>query len=139
MDHGGRCLSLSRWTSRATDGVLVHQSELLQNNSVVVQGRAGVLLVDPGGSRLGWLKQASNSPTENLRLAARIAESFPRLDVQVNNVGAGPGSRQLTRDGYETILALNFVAPSTAVRGTYFVHLRIPCRLVGCVWGGAWG
>ena len=30
------------------DGVLVHQSELLQNNSVVVQGAAGVLLVDPG-------------------------------------------------------------------------------------------
>ena len=29
-------------------GVLVHQSELLQNNTVVVQGRAGVLLVDPG-------------------------------------------------------------------------------------------
>jgi glyoxylase-like metal-dependent hydrolase (beta-lactamase superfamily II) len=28
--------------------VLVHQSELLQNNSVVVQGRAGVLLIDPG-------------------------------------------------------------------------------------------
>ena len=32
----------------ATDGVLIHQSELLQNNTVVVQGRAGVLLVDPG-------------------------------------------------------------------------------------------
>jgi glyoxylase-like metal-dependent hydrolase (beta-lactamase superfamily II) len=28
--------------------VLVHQSELLENNTVVVQGRAGVLLVDPG-------------------------------------------------------------------------------------------
>ena len=30
------------------EGVLVHRSELLQNNSVVVQGRDGVLLVDPG-------------------------------------------------------------------------------------------
>lgn len=30
------------------EGVLVHQSELLQNNSVVVQDGAGVLLVDPG-------------------------------------------------------------------------------------------
>src|SRR4029450_13151689 len=30
------------------EGVLVHQSELLQNNTVVVQGRAGVLLIDPG-------------------------------------------------------------------------------------------
>jgi glyoxylase-like metal-dependent hydrolase (beta-lactamase superfamily II) len=30
------------------EGVLVHQSELLENNAVVVQGRSGVLLVDPG-------------------------------------------------------------------------------------------
>jgi glyoxylase-like metal-dependent hydrolase (beta-lactamase superfamily II) len=33
---------------RIAEGVLVHQSELLQNNTVVVQGRAGVLLIDPG-------------------------------------------------------------------------------------------
>ncbi|WP_405063828.1 MBL fold metallo-hydrolase [Kribbella sp. NBC_01505] len=33
---------------RVANGVLVHQSELLRNNAVVVQGRAGVLLVDPG-------------------------------------------------------------------------------------------
>jgi len=30
------------------DGVLVHQSELLENNAVIVEGRAGVLLIDPG-------------------------------------------------------------------------------------------
>jgi glyoxylase-like metal-dependent hydrolase (beta-lactamase superfamily II) len=28
--------------------MLIHQSELLQNNTVVVQGNAGVLLIDPG-------------------------------------------------------------------------------------------
>jgi glyoxylase-like metal-dependent hydrolase (beta-lactamase superfamily II) len=33
---------------QVAEGVLVHQSELLQNNTVVVQGRGGVLLVDPG-------------------------------------------------------------------------------------------
>ncbi len=33
---------------QVADGVLIHQSELLQNNAVVVQGWAGVLLVDPG-------------------------------------------------------------------------------------------
>src|SRR5918992_2782327 len=33
---------------QVTEGVLVHQSELLQNNAVVVRGRAGVLLIDPG-------------------------------------------------------------------------------------------
>ena len=33
---------------QVADGVLVHRSELLQNNAVVVQGGAGVLLIDPG-------------------------------------------------------------------------------------------
>ena len=33
---------------QVAEGVLTHQSELLENNAVVVQGRAGVLLVDPG-------------------------------------------------------------------------------------------
>ncbi|WP_214401073.1 MBL fold metallo-hydrolase [Pseudonocardia lacus] len=33
---------------QVADGVHVHQSELLRNNAVVVQGRAGALLVDPG-------------------------------------------------------------------------------------------
>src|SRR5918992_2549488 len=42
---------------QAAKGVLVHQSELLQNNAVVVQGRAGVLLIDPGiqGSEMACL------------------------------------------------------------------------------------
>lgn len=33
---------------QVAEGVLVHQSELLLNNTIVVQGRAGVLLVEPG-------------------------------------------------------------------------------------------
>ena len=33
---------------QVAEGVLIHQSELLENNAVVVQGRAGVLLIDPG-------------------------------------------------------------------------------------------
>ena len=34
--------------TQVADGVLVHRSELLANNAVVVQGPIGVLLVDPG-------------------------------------------------------------------------------------------
>lgn len=34
--------------NQVADGVSVHQSELLQNNAVVVRGRDGVLLIDPG-------------------------------------------------------------------------------------------
>ncbi|GGS67504.1 MBL fold metallo-hydrolase [Nonomuraea spiralis] len=34
--------------TRVAEGVLVHQSEFVQSNAIVVRGRAGVLLVDPG-------------------------------------------------------------------------------------------
>ena len=33
---------------QVAEGVLIHESEFCQSNAVVVQGRAGVLLVDPG-------------------------------------------------------------------------------------------
>jgi len=33
---------------QVAEGVLTHQSGFLQSNAVVVQGRAGVLLIDPG-------------------------------------------------------------------------------------------
>ncbi|GAA3831671.1 hypothetical protein GCM10022226_61000 [Sphaerisporangium flaviroseum] len=33
---------------QVADGVLVHESEFCQSNAVVVHGRAGVLLIDPG-------------------------------------------------------------------------------------------
>jgi glyoxylase-like metal-dependent hydrolase (beta-lactamase superfamily II) len=43
--------------TQVAESVLVHQSELLQNNAVVVQGRAGALLIDPGitGSEMACL------------------------------------------------------------------------------------
>jgi glyoxylase-like metal-dependent hydrolase (beta-lactamase superfamily II) len=34
--------------TQVADGVLVHESEFIKSNSVIVQGRDGVLLVDPG-------------------------------------------------------------------------------------------
>jgi glyoxylase-like metal-dependent hydrolase (beta-lactamase superfamily II) len=37
--------------THVAEGVLVHESEFLQSNAVVVQGRDGVLLVDPGITR----------------------------------------------------------------------------------------
>jgi glyoxylase-like metal-dependent hydrolase (beta-lactamase superfamily II) len=33
---------------QVTEGVLIHESEFCQSNAVVVQGRAGVLLIDSG-------------------------------------------------------------------------------------------
>jgi len=33
---------------QVAEGVLIHESEFMQSNAVVVQGQAGVLLIDPG-------------------------------------------------------------------------------------------
>jgi glyoxylase-like metal-dependent hydrolase (beta-lactamase superfamily II) len=33
---------------QVAEGVLIHESEFIQSNALVVQGRAGVLLIDPG-------------------------------------------------------------------------------------------
>jgi hypothetical protein len=33
---------------QVAEGVLIHESEFCQSNTVVVHGRAGVLLIDPG-------------------------------------------------------------------------------------------
>jgi glyoxylase-like metal-dependent hydrolase (beta-lactamase superfamily II) len=37
--------------TQIAEGVLVHESECIQSNAVVVQGNAGVLLIDPGITR----------------------------------------------------------------------------------------
>ena len=44
------------------------------------------------------------------RLAARVADSYPRLDVLVNNVGGFWAHRHVTADGLERTFALNHLA-----------------------------
>ncbi|MFI2364979.1 MBL fold metallo-hydrolase [Promicromonospora sp. NPDC019610] len=58
--------------TEVADGVLVHRSELLRNNSVVVRGRDGVLVVDAGitGAEMACLANDLNS------LALPVAAGF---------------------------------------------------------------
>ncbi|WP_405407970.1 hypothetical protein [Streptomyces sp. NBC_01124] len=82
---------------QVAEGVLIHQSELLENNSVVVQGRDGVLLVDAGitGAEMTCL-------ANDLRELGRpVAAGFSRhpegvaddVDVLI------PGHGSVARDG----------------------------------------
>ena len=48
----------------------------------------------------------------NLVLARGLLDRLDRLDLLVNNVGALHERRQVTADGYEATLAVNFVAPA---------------------------
>jgi NAD(P)-dependent dehydrogenase (short-subunit alcohol dehydrogenase family) len=49
--------------------------------------------------------------------AADIAAAKPRIDVLINNAGAMFARRQITPDGFERTLALNYVAPFVLTHG----------------------
>lgn len=52
-----------------------------------------------------------SSQTEVRRLAGEVLQTYPRIDVLVNNVGGYWNSRHVTADGLEHTFALNHLAP----------------------------
>ncbi|GAB3131537.1 SDR family NAD(P)-dependent oxidoreductase [Microbispora hainanensis] len=76
-----------------------------------------------------------SSLAEVRRLAARIAETHDRLDVLVNNAGIGfhvdGTSQQLSADGHELRLAVNYLAPVLLTRELLVLLRRgAPSRVV---------
>jgi glyoxylase-like metal-dependent hydrolase (beta-lactamase superfamily II) len=63
---------------QVAEGVLIHESEFCQSNAVVVQGRAGVLLIDPGvlGSELAAEQVTAVLPELG---EARLRDGLARL------------------------------------------------------------
>ncbi|WP_246277685.1 MBL fold metallo-hydrolase [Phytohabitans rumicis] len=72
--------------------MLVHQSELLQNNTVVVQGRAGVLLIDAGitGGEMACL---ANDLSELGQPVVAGFSTHPDWDHVLWHAGLGEGPR----------------------------------------------
>ena len=64
---------------QVADGVLIHESEFCQSNAVVVQGRAGVLLIDPGvlGDELACL---ANDLTDSGQTVVAGFSTHPHWD-----------------------------------------------------------
>ena len=84
--------------TQVADGVLVHESEFCQSNAVVVQGRAGVLLIDPGvlGSEL------AASPDDVRELGQPVVAGFathPHWDHMLWHAGFGAAPRYGTARG----------------------------------------
>ncbi|HEU5128509.1 MAG TPA: MBL fold metallo-hydrolase [Glycomyces sp.] len=74
------------------EGVLTHQSELLENNAVVVEGRAGALLVDPGLTATEMACLADDLRESGRRVAAGFA-THPDWDHVLWHRGLGDAPR----------------------------------------------
>ena len=68
-------------------------------------------------------------------LGAKVAEAHPELDVLVNNAGVGAGSpgagREVSADGHELRLAVNYLAPVALTRALLpGLRTHAPARIV---------
>ena len=106
-------LATARLLSGEGAGVLVHGRNPAKVGHVVRELRDG------GGTAGGFVADLG-SLEQTAGLAREVAERAPRLDVLINNagIGAGPptGGRELSRDGYELRLAVNYLAPYLLTR-----------------------
>ena len=64
-----------------------------------------------GGGQVDVFVADLSSQTEVRRLADEVLQTYPRIDVLVNNVGGYWNTRHVTADGLERTFALNHLAP----------------------------
>jgi glyoxylase-like metal-dependent hydrolase (beta-lactamase superfamily II) len=122
---------------QVAEGVLVHQSEFMQSNAVVVDGRAGVLLVDPGvlGDELTCL---ANDLRELARPVVAGFSTHPHWDHLLWHAGLGTPPRYGTArcaatvrerlSGEDVRARLERVIPPDIVE-------RVPLDLLGHITG----
>ncbi|AZP22413.1 SDR family NAD(P)-dependent oxidoreductase [Streptomyces aquilus] len=112
-----RALADRGWT------VLVHGRDENKCATVVDELRAAGGTAHPYVADLASLEEAAE-------LGRRVAADHPSLGLLVNNAGVGAGRdarrRELSRDGYELRLAVNYLAPVVLTRA-----LRSPLRAAG--------
>jgi NAD(P)-dependent dehydrogenase (short-subunit alcohol dehydrogenase family) len=64
-----------------------------------------------GGGKVDVFVADLSSQAQVRRLAAEVLQTYPRIDVLVNNVGGYWNTRHVTADGLERTFALNHLAP----------------------------
>jgi glyoxylase-like metal-dependent hydrolase (beta-lactamase superfamily II) len=77
---------------QVAEGVLIHESEFCQSNAVVVQGRAGVLLIDPGvlGDEMECI---ANDLSDSGQTVVAGFSTHPHWDHLVWHAGLGAAPR----------------------------------------------
>jgi glyoxylase-like metal-dependent hydrolase (beta-lactamase superfamily II) len=100
VGHG----SLAVVLRQVAEGVLIHESEFCQSNAVVVQGRAGVLLIDPGvlGDEMTCL---ANDLRELGQPVAAGFSTHPHWDHLLWHAELGSAPRYITTRGAATVRA----------------------------------
>ncbi|GEC03111.1 3-oxoacyl-ACP reductase [Streptomyces spinoverrucosus] len=99
-------------------------------------GRTELLVAELSaeGAAEGFVADLS-SLAEVRELGSRVAEAHPELDVLINNAGVGGGprgaGRELSADGHELRLAVNYLAPVVLTRALLPVlRANAPARIV---------
>jgi NAD(P)-dependent dehydrogenase (short-subunit alcohol dehydrogenase family) len=64
-----------------------------------------------GGGQVDLFVADLSSQSEVRRLAEQVLQTYPHIDVLVNNVGGSWNTRHVTADGLEHTFALNHLAP----------------------------
>jgi glyoxylase-like metal-dependent hydrolase (beta-lactamase superfamily II) len=82
---------------QVAEGVLVHQSEFIQSNAVVVQGHSGVLLIDPGVQDQEMACLANDLSSSGRAVVAGFA-THPHWDHLLWHAQFGPAPRYGTAD-----------------------------------------
>lgn len=126
----------------ATSGLGRHVAfELVRSGHVVLahgrdRGRTEALVGElrAEGEAAGFVADLA-SLAEVRELGARVAEARPDLDVLINNAGVGAGSpgagRELSTDGHELRLAVNYLAPVVLTRALLpTLRANTPSRIV---------
>jgi len=115
----------------ATDGIGKKTAQGLADRgaTVLLHGRSrekgdatlAAIAEATGNNRCRYYRADLAALDEVRKLADEVKSEHDHLDVLINNAGVGPGpmsrrSRELSRDGYELRLAVNYLAPFLLTR-----------------------
>jgi retinol dehydrogenase 12 len=104
---GGIGLQTAKVLAQMGHSVLIHGRDARKGEAAIADVRASAA----PGVDVRFLRADFASLSQVRELAEAVSTSVPRLDVLVNNAGCASLSRTVTADGYETVFAVNHLAP----------------------------